>query len=132
MPNDVAKIKSNVRQFVAACNAGDADALQKTLTNDVLFMPPDAARLKGSKATAAWSKKTFFDPFWNKLRIKFDRVQVVGSQAFGSGPFSLELTSKSGGNTIKGVGKHMAVFKKQKNGSWKYAQAIWNFDKPPA
>ena len=130
--NDVAKIKANVRRYVAACNGGDADAFQKTLTNDAVFMPPDAPKLKGNKATAAYVKQTYFDPFRNKLRITFSRMQVIGSQAYGYGPFSLELTSKSEGNTIKGVGKHMAVFKKQKDGSWKYAQAIWNFDKPPA
>ena len=132
MPNDVAKIKANVRKYVAACNVGDSEAFQKTLTNDAIFMPPDAPRLSGNKKIAAYVKGSYWDPFQNKLRITFSRIQVIGSQAFGYGPFSLELTPKSGGKTIKGAGKHMGVFKKQRDGSWKYAQAIWNFDKPPA
>ena len=132
MPNAVARIRSNVRRYVAACNAGDADAFQKTLMNGAIFMPPDTPRMKGNKKIAAWGKETLFDPFHNKLQIKFDRIQVIGAQAFGYGPFSLELMPKSGGPTVKGTGKHMAMFKKQRDGSWKYAQAIWNFDKPPA
>jgi ketosteroid isomerase-like protein len=130
--NDVAKIKANVRRYVAACNAGDAAAFQQTLARDVIFMPPDAPKLKGDKATAAWIKQTYFDPFLNKLGVKFDSLKVIGTQAFGSGSFTIEMTPKVGGSTLKGKGKYFNVFKKQKDGSWKYSQGIWNFDKPPA
>jgi steroid delta-isomerase-like uncharacterized protein len=132
VPTNIDKIKLNVRRYVAACNAGDAEAFRKTLAKNVVFMPPDGPKLKGDKATAAWVKKTFFDPFRNTLRVKFDRLQVIGKQAFGSGVFTLEMKPKSGGATLKGKGKYFNVFAKQKDGLWKYAEGIWNFDKPPA
>jgi uncharacterized protein (TIGR02246 family) len=131
MPNDVAKIKQTLRQFAAACTAGDTDAFKETLVNDVVFMPPDTPKLSGKKATAAWAQSAVFDQVRQKLRMNLARAQVLGAQAVVTGAFSVEITPKSGGNTVKGVGKHMAVFKKQKDGSWKYAQAIWNYDKPP-
>jgi len=129
MPKDVAGINRVRGKYVAACNAGDIAAWQNTLTNKVVWMPPDAPKVVGKKAVAASVKASFFDPFKIKLMAKFDRVQVFGSQAVASGPFSLELTPKTGGNTIKGKGKHMDLFRKQKDGSWKYAQAIFNYDK---
>lgn len=132
MPSDVAKIKRVQSQYVAACNADDIDAWQTILGNDFVFMPPDAPKVSGKKAAAAWCKGAFFDPFKMKLRARLADIKVFGAHASAIGSFSLDLTPKSGGNTVKGVGKFMGVFKKQKDGSWKYAQAIWNFDKPRA
>jgi len=132
MPNDVAKIKGVQSQYVAACNADDIDAWQTILGNDFVFMPPDAPKVSGKKATAAWAKGTLFDPFKMRPRVKFDRVDVFGSQAFAPGSFTFDLTPKSGGNTIKSVGKAISGFKKQRDGSWKYSRVIWNYDKPPA
>jgi ketosteroid isomerase-like protein len=52
MPNDVAKIRSVLRQEVSAVNAGDLEAWKKVLTNDIAFMAPDAPRAKGIKPSA--------------------------------------------------------------------------------
>ena len=130
--NDVAKIRHTLREFAAACTAGDRDALQKTFDNGVVFMPPDTPRISGKKAVTAWAQSGVFDVVQQKLQMKLGRAQFFGKQAFITGSFNVEITPKAGGNTVKGAGKHMALFKKQKDGSWKYAQAIWNFDKPPA
>jgi uncharacterized protein (TIGR02246 family) len=132
MPNQVPKIRAVIRQYVNACNAGDIDALAKTLASDTVFMPPDAPKSVGKKAVVAALKAGFFDPFKIKLKVKHDRVLVFGSQAFSSGSFNNELTPKPGGKTIRGTGKQMAAFRKQRDGSWKYAGLIFNYDKPPA
>jgi uncharacterized protein (TIGR02246 family) len=132
MPNDVTKIKHTLRQFAAACNAGDSGAVQKTFDSGVVFMPPDALKVSGKKAVAAWAQSAVFDVVRQELRINVGRAQFFGAQALVTGSFSVEMTPKAGGPTVKGKGKHMAMFKKQRDGSWKYAQAIWNFDKPPA
>jgi len=63
MPNDVAKIKGVQSRYVAACNADDIDVWQTILANDFVFMPPDAPKVSGKKAAAAWCKGAFFDPF---------------------------------------------------------------------
>lgn len=130
--NDVAKIKQMLRQYADACTAGDSEAVLKTFANGVVFMPPDTPKLSGKKAIATWAQATLFDPFENKLQMKLSRAEMFGKQAFITGSFSLELIPNSGGTTLKGTGKHMARLKKERDGSWKYAQAIWNFDKPPA
>jgi ketosteroid isomerase-like protein len=67
-----------------------------------------------------------------KLRVKFDRVFVMGSQAFAPGSFSIDLTPKAGGNATKAIGKFIHGFKKEKDGSWKFSNLIFNWDKPPA
>ena len=130
MANDVAKIKQVVSQYVKAANADDLQAWQKTLTNDVVFMPADTPKASGKQAVVAAIKAGFFDPFRIKLAVKLDRAQVFGSQAFVPASFTLALTPKAGGKTVKRAGKAMHEFRKQKDGSWKYAMLIWNFDGP--
>jgi ketosteroid isomerase-like protein len=45
MPDNDTKIKNTIRQWIAACNAGDAEAFQNTLTSNFVWMPPDAPKL---------------------------------------------------------------------------------------
>jgi ketosteroid isomerase-like protein len=104
----------------------------RTLANGFVFMPPDAPKVSGKNAFTGWAKETFFDPYKMNVQLKPQRVHIVGSQAFAPGSFTLSLTPKAGGATTTGVGKFIHGFKKQKNGSWKYAQVIFNYDKPPA
>jgi ketosteroid isomerase-like protein len=132
MTNDVAKIEFTLRQFSAACNAGDQNAIERTLDDDVVFMPPDAPAVSGKETVVQWVQSAVFDLFHQKLQMNLGQAQVVDAEALVTGSFSLEMTPKSGSNTVKGVGKHMAVFKKQADGSWKYLKAIWNFDRPLA
>src|SRR5262245_15811620 len=129
---DIAKIKSVVRQYCTAANTDNLDAWQKTLDQKVLWMPPDASRLSGRKAVAAFSKERFFDPYRINLSVKLNNVKVYGAKAFTSGVFSLDLTPKAGGDTIRATGKHMHEFRKQRDGSWKYGELIWNYDRPVA
>lgn len=129
---DIAKIKSTVREYCTAANTDNPAAWGKTLADNVVWMPADAPRLVGKKAVMAFTKTAFFDPYRIKLGVKLKKVQIFGSQAFAPASFSLDLTPKAGGDTIKATGKAMHEFRKQRDGSWKYGELIWNFDKPRA
>ena len=129
---EIAKIKSTVRQYCAAANADDSIAWEKTLDGNVVWMPSDAPRLVGKKAVMTFTKAAFFNPYKIKLGVKLNKVQIFGSKAFAPASFSLDLTPKAGGDTIKATGKAMHEFRKQRDGSWKYGELIWNFDKPRA
>src|SRR5262245_33914978 len=119
--NDLAKIKAFNRQYIAVCNAGDAAAFEKMWTKNAVWLTPDAPKLKGNKAVAAFAKAQFFDPF----KIKFTqtlKVKIFRSEAFGQGTFRAELTSKADGSTVTRTGNFIAGLEKQKDGSWKYSQ----------
>ena len=130
MPNEIAKIKSTVRAYIKAANTGNPDAWEQTLDPAILWMPPNAPRLKGRRAVMAFTRSHFFTPFNIKLSVKLDQVQVYGSRAFAPATFGLDLTPKSGGEKIKSPGNAMHEFRKQRDGSWKYRALIWNYDKP--
>jgi ketosteroid isomerase-like protein len=47
-----------------------------------------------------------------------------------SGKASLTLTPKAGGNTIEDRGNCIWLWRRQGDGSWKVARAMWNSPQP--
>ncbi|MCH7490100.1 MAG: hypothetical protein IID05_05335 [Gemmatimonadetes bacterium] len=45
--------------------------------------------------------------------------------------FTMTLTAVGGGDPMLDVGKGFHVYRRQRDGSWKIAQDIWNSDNPP-
>ncbi len=123
-------VQQTLREYVAACNAGDVDAYQATLASDVVFCPPAQPEVRGRESVGAWAKEGFFDVFELTLDAKFDRVVVVESEAFAPGTFTLDLKPKGGGDPISLTGALFNIFREESPGNWKYSWAIFNFDQP--
>jgi uncharacterized protein (TIGR02246 family) len=127
--NDIAAINRLSRQWVSAVNAGDADAWQETFTKNFVWIPPDVRKLVGRKAVTAFGKTAFLDPFKLRLKQRLSQIEIFSPRALAIGSFTIDMTPKGGGDTIKRSGNFMWVFQKEKR-SWKIAKAIFNFDKP--
>ena len=123
-------IKKTSKEYMNAINSGDLNQWLGTLTEDVVCLPPDQPMVSGKKAVRPWIKKTFFDPFEMKFNFSFDELEVFGSLAFARGRYTLSLTPGAGGSTTKTRGKFIDIFRRQPDGSWRFARIIWNSDKP--
>jgi ketosteroid isomerase-like protein len=121
-----------LEQYVAATNAGDVEAYKSILADDVVVLPPDNPPLRGRDIAGAWVKENFFDAFTVKLDCKFERIVVVGSEAFAPGTFTLEVKPKAGGDPMSTTGEFFNIFREEEPGSWKYTYEIHNFDQPLA
>ena len=77
-------------------------------------------------------QENFFDLFTVKFDAKFERIAVVGSEAFAPGTFTLEVEPKEGGDPMRTTGEFFNIFREEEPGSWKYTYAIHNFDQPIA
>ena len=123
-------IHRTVQEFASAVGAGDLEQWLGTLTDDVVFLPPDQPRIDGKDAVRLWVKENFFDPFRMMLNLRFDDLDVVGPVAYGHGRFTLPLTPKSAGSGTEMTGKFVYLFRRLPDGGWKFARVIWNYDKP--
>lgn len=123
-------VQQTLREYVAACNAGDADAYKATLAPDVVFCPPTQPRVQGRDAVGAWVKEGFFDAFDVTLDAQFDRIIAAKSEVLAPGRFSLDLKPKGGGDPITLTGTFFNIFREVSPGSWKYSWAVWNFQQP--
>ena len=122
-------IQRNMDEYIAACNTGDVDDYVGTMTPDVVFSPPGEARVAGHAAIRTWVQAGFFDPFNVTFHGEFDRIVVVGSEAFAPGRFTLHLKPKDGSPAIDANGSFFDVFREEA-GEWKLASAIFNFTHP--
>ena len=123
-------IRQVVQEYLNAINSGDLNKWLGTLTDDVVFLPPDHPLASGKNAAGAWVKESFFDPFRMKLDVSLDEIEVLGDTAHAYGRFTLFLSPTGGGSDIEMVGKFINIFRRESDGAWRYARAMFNSDKP--
>ena len=130
MSDEREAINKLVQEYAETVSSGDLTSWTKVLTEDVVFQPPDLPQVSGKSAVAAWAKESWFDPFDMNLSLQFEEVEVLGSWAFGRGRFTLGLTSTGGGSSTEANGKFLNIFRREPDGSWKYAINSYSFDAP--
>jgi ketosteroid isomerase-like protein len=128
--DDLAGINRLIDRFVATVNAGDSEGWAELLTDDFVFMVPDAPKFVGKEMAVGAAKMGFFDPFILRLANKYEDIQIFGGQAFAQGIFTLDRIPKAGGRTISQPGKFLNYLRKQSDGSWKYTLVSFSYDQP--
>jgi uncharacterized protein (TIGR02246 family) len=120
-PGDAAgrrEIEAAMRRYVAATNAGDAEALTRLYTDDAVLLPPDHQPIQGRDAIADfWRQGT--DP---GLEVTTLRLEVDGDIGYLVGRYHLPPTDEEPADS----GKYVMCLKRQSDGVWKLAADIWN------
>ena len=114
---------------VAALNAGDARAWAAQFTDDAVQMPPNAPANVGGPKIASWSQ-AFLDQFRVHFALAVDEVRVLGEWAFERGSYTISLTSKAGGPSMKDIGKYLTIYQRKPGDTWRMARDIWNSNSP--
>jgi len=127
--DDEAKIKAAVedgyKQWIAAANKKDAEALANLYDENAVLLPPREEPVIGKAAIAEWYKKYVADPNLVPFTETFESnsFHVVGDIAIDTSDFSGDATRE--GKTIHFHGKNLVLWKKQKDGSWKIFRDMW-------
>jgi ketosteroid isomerase-like protein len=118
-------------EFVAAFNREDSSALSNLLEGDSVGMPPNRAALQGLAETQAFWRGGFAVA---KSRVEFTsaRVEIAGDIAVDEQRWSMDSTPQGGGMPVHDEGKGIWLLRRQQDGNWKVARAIWNSDLPQA
>lgn len=107
--------------------AGDAARLAERYDEDAVSMPPGMPSLVG-KTTIAADFKTFFESnSATHQTLEADR-RIVGDLAIERARYEATISPKAGGDVKKESGKHIVVYRRQADGSWKVLWEIWNSD----
>ena len=118
--DDNAQIRSLIAPWVNACLARDWDALFEICTEDVIFDPPGAPRVKGPDV------RTFLDgfPVMSEFDFNFDQIQIDGDIAIahGNGTMTVDLDGENTASSFK-FADH---FRRGEDGVWRYSSVIWN------
>lgn len=116
---------------LAAINANDLEAFLATVTDDVVFMPPNAPRILGKDELRPWAGG-YLDAFtihWDKTVLE---SVVTGDWAFQQYAYRSTDKPKGGGPELHDEGKGLVIFHHDADGVWRVARDAWSSDLPPA
>ena len=95
-------------------------------TEDAIQLPPNQAALQGKAAIQAWYEA--FPPFSNFQEQSLE-IEGQADLAYDRGTYSMTVTPP-GAAPIEDRGKYLTILRKQADGSWKVARAMFNSDLP--
>jgi uncharacterized protein (TIGR02246 family) len=125
-PGDEARIRSADSAFMAAANAGDAEAIAAVYTGDGALFAPNLPPQRGRAAIKAfWGG--FLDAYTVRFEVASDTIEGRGDLAYNRGHYRFTAVPKAKG--VPGVadeGKFLEILKKQPDGSWKYVVDMYS------
>ena len=115
-------IRATIEPWTRAALDRDWDAMIAMCTSDVVFAPPGEPGVSGN-GVKPWLEAF---PVMKEFQWDFDRIDVNGDLAtgVGRGRWTMDLD----GEIVSATFKFADVFRKDADGSWKYAHVIWNTD----
>ena len=119
---DEATIRTASEAYVKLVRYADWKTLDQLITDDVIWMRPNAPALEGRQALMDWVEAN-----WSAIpefELTPVEIEVLGDIAFVRGTYK----SVSGEVTV--VGKYMEIRRRQADGTWPIARTIWNRDAP--
>lgn len=116
------------RQFEEAFARGDAAGCAAVYTDDAKIMPPDSPVLTGKQAAQAYWQAVM------DMGIKSASLQTLdledhGDTAIERGAATVDIQAE-GGQTTQATAKFVVIWKRQGDGTWKWAVDCFNFDAP--
>ena len=124
-PADIAALNAARAAFMAAYEAGDADAIGRLYTAEAISEPDNQPTLRGREAIVA-SLKNMFEQVAVKPVLTPDETRTLGSVGLDRGTYTVTVTPKAGAPPTSSQGRYLVVFVKEADGSWKVSRDIDN------
>ena len=128
---DQAGIKELHRKDVAATLASDPKLLGELWTDDAVRLQPGEPAEVGLTVIRENDRKQLAEHPAAKVlsyRPEIKDVQIVGDWAFEWNDFEASYRETPDGKTVSLHGKALRVLKRQSDGSWRFARAMWNLN----
>jgi ketosteroid isomerase-like protein len=118
--DDTEAIRALKAAYTRNAIAGDWDSWVATLTADAVVMPVDR-KLRGRDAILVWARSM---PRLSTFAAPIDEVRGAGNLAYATGSYLLTTTAADGTSSLE-QGSFLDILRKQSDGSWRIARAIW-------
>ena len=116
---DLAAVREVLADTEQRFNSGDLDAFMPVFAPDAIILAPSTPDVVGFEAI----RKMYGDAMAQvDMQVHFSttEVQVFGDLAYERGAYTLQVSDKaSGAVTQEIVNRHIHIFKRQPDGSWK-------------
>jgi len=125
----LAEIEKLHRTDMAAAKVNDIETLRTLWTDDCVLLQPDQEPIKGREAMWAYMQEALEEQKQYEITEyvhDFEEIEVLGDWAYEWGTFRGAYRPVSGGEEIRERARLFRILKRQPDGSWKCARAIWH------
>jgi ketosteroid isomerase-like protein len=129
---DKAAISAVIKKHLDAVDALDMPAILSCMVEDHVEMAPNTPKIVGKQPYADYfsSFVEFFKTLKNKeMSFIPSEFIVSGDWAFQIGTYTTRFKLQDD-NVIEDTGNYVWIFKKENDGTWKWARVISNSNKP--
>ena len=114
-------------EFVAALNRQDISLLSDIRAQNSIDMPPNRPAIRGLNAIQAYWREGFAQTE-TRFTVFPEQLEIDGATAVDRFRWSAESAPLSGGDVVHDEGISVWTWRRQEDGAWKLALAIWNSD----
>ncbi|MFG0246537.1 MAG: YybH family protein [Phycisphaerales bacterium JB052] len=115
--------------YVEAINSNNLENFLGMLTDDIVFMAPNAPMMTGKDTLRAWAT-----PYLDAYTVKWEKTElelvVNGDWAYSLYSYREDDTPKAGGPRLQDTGKGIIIYHYDDDGVWRVARDAWNSDLP--
>ncbi len=115
--DDKQQIRDVIATWLEATSAGDLDRVLSLMAEDVVFLRPGQAPMRGREAYAAASR-----PAIGQVRIEgtpeIQEIEIAGNYAYCWNYLSIRVTPLAGGAAKCQAGNILSVFRREADGRW--------------
>ncbi|HZF10530.1 MAG TPA: SgcJ/EcaC family oxidoreductase [Thermoanaerobaculia bacterium] len=115
MHDDEQAIRELVETWLSASKAGDTEKVLRLMAEDVVFLVPGQAPMRGRAAFAA--AQSSLEPYQIEATSEIQEIKVLGEWAYTWTRLSIVITPKEGGAPIRRAGNTLSILQRQA-GSW--------------
>jgi uncharacterized protein (TIGR02246 family) len=123
---DVAQIRGLLERIQTSFNSGDLDAFMPVFADDALMMAPGAPTAVGRDAIRAVYDGALAQV---DMQVAFntEEIEVSGDLGFERGTYTIHVMDKTDHKHLAEIkNRHIHVFKRQADGSWKTWRMMTN------
>ena len=129
MKQDLVKIKELDEKDIAASKAQDYECLLALWDPEGIAIPPDQDPVIGIEQIGIWLNQPDETEYEvTRYEHHFEERKIIGDWAFEWGSYLSAAAPLDGSEPIEASGKLLRILKRQSDGEWKVARAIWNID----
>ena len=126
---DTAAINALRDAWVAAYNAGDADAVANLYAENAVDLPMNEPTVTGRAGIRA-SVAARMAMGKGTATVTSEELRLMGTAATDRGTFSVSIVPAAGGEAMTQGGRYLVVLQKQADGSWKLVAGMDNSPTP--
>ena len=125
----LAEIEKLHQTDMAAAKVYDIETLSTLWTDDCVLLQPGQEPISGREALWAYMQANLEEQKQYEITEyvqEFEEVKILGDWAYEWGTFHGAYRPVSGGEIIRERARLFRILKRQPDGSWKCARAIWH------